>query len=133
MQKQAYEYLISSGGINTEADYRYLMVDGYCHFDPNSVAASISSYVSVPVGNEEALKEAVALNGPIAVSIDASHPSLLFYSSGVYSDSACQNSPFNLDHAVLVVGYGSTTANGKKQDYWIVKNSWSTNWFVQNK
>ena len=52
------------------------------------------------------------------MAIDASHPSFQSYRSGVYYEPSCGNGLANLDHAVLVVGYG--TEDGR--DYWLVKN-----------
>lgn len=43
----------------------------------------------------------------------------------VYSDPACAYKPDQLDHAVMVVGYGTDEKQG---DYWLVKNSWSDLW-----
>ena len=70
------------------------------------------------------MKVALAKQGPLSVGIDASHRSLSFYSSGIYYEPKCDNTPDGLDHAVLAVGYGEI--NGEK--YWLVKNSWSTHW-----
>ena len=41
------------------------------------------------------------------------------YKSGVYYDPICSSR--NLNHAILVVGYGT---NNLGQDYWLIKNSW---------
>ena len=66
-----------------------------------------------------ALESAVALT-PVSIAIEADEPALQFYSSGVLTSGCGQN----LDHGVLVVGYG--TDNGIP--YWKVKNSWGPSW-----
>jgi len=65
------------------------------------------------------LLKAVSLQ-PVSVAIEADQSVFQFYSSGVM-DSSCGT---NLDHGVLVVGWGEL--NGKS--YWKVKNSWGSSW-----
>jgi len=66
------------------------------------------------------MKSAMA-NGPLAVGIDAASIKFSFYTSGIYTADECGTA---IDHAVLLVGYGSE--NG--QEYWIMKNSWGSSW-----
>ncbi|XP_031549819.1 digestive cysteine proteinase 2-like [Actinia tenebrosa] len=122
---RSYQWVIKHKGIATEESYgQYLAQDGYCHFESAKVGAQITGYVNVTSGDLNALKLAIAQQGPVAVGIDASHRSFSFYSYGVYYDPKCGNTPADLDHAVLAVGYG--TMDGKP--YWLIKNSWSTHW-----
>lgn len=45
----------------------------------------------------------------------------LHHSEGVYRDKRCALKPSRLNHAVILVGWGTDRDFG---DYWIVKNSW---------
>lgn len=123
LMDQAFQYIKENPGIDTEKSYPYEAEDSVCRFKPRSVGATDSGFVDIPEGDEEALKQAVATVGPVSVAIDASHESFQFYSEGVYNEPECSSS--QLDHGVLVVGYG-TTEDG--QDYWLVKNSWGPGW-----
>ncbi|UYV65108.1 hypothetical protein LAZ67_3003147, partial [Cordylochernes scorpioides] len=117
---QAYEYIMKNGGIHSEESYPYKARNETCKYSRKGISASIATYMNLPVGDESALKEAVALQGPIAVAIDVL--TLQYYKEGIYDEPLC--TPIWLNHAVLVVGYGSE--NGK--DYWLVKNSWGDSW-----
>nr|CAH04632.1 cathepsin L [Suberites domuncula] len=118
----AFRYVISNHGVDTESSYPYTAKDGYCRFNQNNVGATETSYRDIARGSESSLTQASAQIGPISVAIDASHRSFQFYKNGVYYEPSCSSS--RLDHGVLVVGYG--TEGG--QDYFIVKNSWGTRW-----
>ncbi|XP_071693085.1 cysteine proteinase COT44-like [Rutidosis leptorrhynchoides] len=117
----AFQFIMSNGGIDTEADYPYKGVGGVC--DPvrenKAKIVSIDGYEDVPPMNEKALMKAAA-HQPVSVGIEASGRAFQLYSSGVFTGSCGTE----LDHGVVVVGYGSE--HGK--DYWIVRNSWGTNW-----
>ncbi|XP_028995520.1 cathepsin L.1 [Betta splendens] len=122
LMDQAFQYIKATGGIDTEESYPYEAEDGKCRYNAANVGAKCTGYVDVTVGDEDALKEAVATVGPVSVGIDASQPSFQLYQSGVYNELDCSST--ELDHGVLAVGYG--TSNG--QDYWLVKNSWGLQW-----
>ncbi|KAK9498917.1 hypothetical protein O3M35_003461 [Rhynocoris fuscipes] len=122
LMDQAFEYIKDNKGIDTEESYPYEAREGRCRFESRNVGSTDNGYVDIAEGNEEALRNALATVGPVSVAIDAGHQSFQFYSKGIYNEPKCSSS--NLDHGVLVVGYGRE--NG--QDYWLVKNSWGPSW-----
>ncbi|XP_031622652.1 cathepsin L1-like [Contarinia nasturtii] len=116
----AFQYVKDNGGINTEESYPYDgSDDNTCRFNPKNSVATVFGMVDIPEGNETALVAALATVGPVSVSIDATHYSFRFYSSGIYFEPECMSQDVN-GHAVLAVGYN--------KDYYIVKNSWGEKW-----
>jgi cathepsin L len=102
--------------------YPFIHSDGSCAYNSTQEVLNFSRPVMLPSGDEEALKIAVATIGPIPVAIDASLDTFIGYSEGIYYDPNCT---YWLNHAVLVVGYGTDPIGG---DYWIIKNTWSEFW-----
>ena len=117
----AFKYAIDNG-MCTESAYPYTSgvtkTAGTCH--SCSAVDHFSSCSDVKPNDQISLKAAVAQQ-PVSIAIEADTKYFQSYSSGVLTSSSCGT---NLDHGVLIVGYG--VENGIK--YWLVKNSWSTSW-----
>jgi len=124
LMTQAMDYIISNGGIDTEASYPYTAANGNCHYNPANSGATLSGYTNVNTGDENDLLAKVSM-GPTSVAIDASQNSFQFYSSGVYDEPNCSST--QLDHGVLAIGWGVSSGT----PYWLVKNSWGTTWGQQ--
>lgn len=122
LMDNAFRYIKDNGGIDTETLYPYEAKDDKCRYKKSDKGADDKGFVDIPEGREDKLKKAVASVGPVSIAIDASHESFQFYSKGVYYDKDCSST--DLDHGVLIVGYG--TEDG--QDFWLVKNSWGPTW-----
>lgn len=121
LMDNAFKFIEQNKGLATEDNYPYSGVDGTCNKKKEAIsAAKINGYEDVPANSEADLLKAVT-NQPISVAIDASGSAFQFYSSGVFTGECGTE----LDHGVTAVGYG--TAN-EGSDYWLVKNSWGTEW-----
>lgn len=106
--------LVVAKGFATEKQYRYQGTDYLkCKSKKNYAnKGKVHGPVKVPQSDTK-LYKALKQHGPISVAIDATV--LQNYDSGVISSSGGQ-----LNHAVLLVGM--------KDNTWIVKNSWTTDW-----
>jgi len=120
LMDDAFQYIISNGGLTTEDDYPYTATGPNTCNTNVQLMSTCTGYCDVTSGSETALAAAVAL-GPVSVAIEADQNCFQFYSGGVLSDPTCGT---NLDHGVLAVGYGSDAGT----PYWLVKNSWGASW-----
>jgi cathepsin L len=117
----AMSYVTNEGGLCSESEYPYVGKDGTCQSSTcGTKYDAISSHNAVTTESESALMAAVD-QGCVSVAVEADQFAFQYYSSGVL-DGTCGT---NLDHGVLVTGYGTYT-NG--EDYWKVKNSWGESW-----
>jgi len=114
-------------GHATESDYPYVsghtMATEECAYDIMNTApvVGITGYDSMS-NDQDAVMNHLANVGPLAVAVDASYWG--GYRSGVF-DGCSFSENIGLNHAVVLVGYGTDASEG---DYWIVRNSWGSSW-----
>jgi len=143
----AYGYVQRAGGLETEQQYPYCCGTGdcypcmapgstpdncgpppeYCNATQNQCTnltpyATISDWTAISTNETQILLQ-LYQRGPLSVLLNSEFLSL--YSSGVWDPLWCD--PTELDHAVLLVGWGVLN----NTDYWIVKNSWGTDWGLE--
>lgn len=124
LPSHAFEYIAAAGGISTEVAYPYKAVDQNCTVKPATFALKvIGGSVNITEGDEEALRVAVFQHGPVSIAFQVVD-GFRDYTSGVYTSAVCKNSPNDVNHAVVVVGFGVEDG----VEYWLVKNSWGADW-----
>ncbi|KAF5403838.1 Cysteine peptidase A [Paragonimus heterotremus] len=118
---QAFKAIQSMGGIQSDKSYPYHARRGLCHLDRKNMVAYVNGSLRLPE-NEHQLADWLQSNGPISVGINADM--LQFYRGGVLRPSPQMCPATEIDHGVLLVGFGTEAAG----PFWIVKNSWGVGW-----
>ncbi|XP_030008660.1 dipeptidyl peptidase 1-like [Sphaeramia orbicularis] len=119
-------------GVVDESCFPYVARDIPCDVPLNCSRIYVAEYNYVGgfygACSEAAMMLELVKKGPIAVSLQV-YPDFEHYKEGIYHHTGLSDSftPFEcVGHSVLLVGYGRCHMTGQK--YWIVKNSWSTDW-----
>ena len=130
LPSQAFEYVRYNGGLNTEFSYPYNGTTGTeCKYTTSSgtVGVVVDSVYNVTQYDEDDIYKCVGTTGPVSIAFDVVDD-FFSYSSGIYQSTTCGNTSDTVNHAVLIVGYGSDDDLSDGMPYWIVKNSWSWAW-----
>lgn len=145
----AYEYLMAQGGLSSAWfwPYEQSMYEGtntkrcdskghnwtYANYFP---IAKVSGYTWATPPCETglhcnkqdmtALANALVQKGPASICLNAQM--FNFYTGGIMSAKTCGGNGMDyVDHCVQLVGYHQEFAEPKKS-YWLVRNSWASNW-----
>lgn len=122
-------YYMKKYGIMEEKAYPYTGRDQSCTYEKEKIAVKVSEFYDISTTDELTLMRALSTIGPLSIGVMVTS-NFMSYKSGIFSDPLCNRSSFgltmeDLNHAVLLVGFGETDTGLK---YWIIRNQWGTRW-----
>jgi len=109
-------------GLSLEMSYPYNHQETPCNASAIRPAVGIKGFVDIPNNNATLLMHALT-QGPVTVSVAANWAA---YERGVFDGPHGTPCGYNVNHAVVIVGYGHDAALGL--NYWIIRNSWTPTW-----
>ena len=130
---ETYEQMYSAGRVSEWCmPYQGKDVNGggpKCSADkcPTGIEYSVvKDSLGVVADNVAAIQAEILVNGPVFAAFWV-FPDFMAYQGGVYtlSEEAKKKGKTG-GHAVMMVGWGTDEATG--MDYWLLQNSWSSNW-----
>lgn len=102
------------------SDYPYVALKQSCKYNAAKGVVNTAGFTAIASGDVNGILNAVAQQ-PVSIGMSAFCGAFMQYKGGIITTSPCGT---YLNHAVLIVGYGSESG----KDFWIVKNSWGTAW-----
>ena len=120
--KKAFLYLQDHGLMKSE-DYPFINGEGKCKYDEKKAVVKVKDFSFIPKDEEE-MKKALFKYGPLAGAVNG--VLMAFYENGIYEPWYSGLCPDNINHAVVIVGYGVDPNTNKK--FWRIKNSWGNDW-----
>jgi len=119
------------GGMMDSIDYPYQSgytyePNDYCGYDSemNVMKDRTKQCYMTLQDDEEQLMAAVYHHGAVTIVVDSGGIDWQLYQGGIAHPRDCSADVLN--HAVLLVGYGTDEETG--EDYWIIRNSWGSWW-----
>jgi C1A family cysteine protease len=120
-----YKYVMRDN-ITSDNKYPYIANDEMCNISESNSTLRVRGYKVIMNTTKDVLNALYEL-GPLSVALDA-EDSFQMYNNGIYESNDCSSDPEDMDHAVMLVGYGVDQLSGKL--YFILRNSWGTDWGV---
>ena len=117
LMTNAFEFIISNGGLCSEDNYSYTGKKGKCDKCEKVEGTDLTDCKEISPGDYNSIIESLSKQ-PISVGIQANTFEFQHYSNGIFNSTSCYKG--EIDHGVLLVAYDS--------DSLTIKNSWGNQW-----